>query len=193
MKTTIEFNGITMTHEHSGDTIYLSYNEHYNSKLYLAGYDVVAGRIRLWPPGTECQNFESCPFNKNIYIECKDDPSKLHKFCEMKYLGLVDNPHYVDVCSMLREMVKKFDGCLVVFGDDAAVLITKTKATRLGCAKVTGDILNHVLVRFDDRRVSDYVGFYKINATSIPDKWIYRRDFDDEVAAMCKQLKDVEP
>lgn len=127
-----------------------------------------------------------------FYID-SDDPSKLHKFSGMKYMGLVDNPHYVDACSMLREMVKKFDGCLVVFADDTAVLITKTKAIRLGCAKVTGDILNHVLVRFDDRRVSDYVGFYKINATSIPDKWIYRRDFDDEVAAMCKQLKEVEP
>jgi hypothetical protein len=177
IKTTIEFGGIVMKCNGRG-TIAV---EHLRNALIVYNSDY------------QISSFTYFPFDLPFYIECKEDPSKLHKFCEMKYHGLVDNPNYDISVDRLREMVKKFDGCLVVFADDAAVLITKTKAIRLGCAKVTGDILNHVLVRFDDRRVSDYVGFYKINATSIPDKWIYRRDFDDEVAAMCKQLKEIEP
>jgi len=133
-------------------------------------------------------------FDVPFYIECTDDPSKLHKFCEMKYLGLVDNPHYKKIGDLLREMVKKFDGCLVVCPEDSAVLITRTKPIKLGCANGACHVLRDVLVQFGDRKSSDCASFWKIDANKIPSgAWIYNHDYDQNICALYKQLKDLEP
>lgn len=181
IKTTIEIGGITMTHPGSAGLIEVSRNP---------GCSVMYN--------CDCKEsaFVASDFSKPFYIECKDDPTKLHKFCEMKYLGLVDNPHYKGTFDMIREMIKKFDGCLVYTDDGGSTLITKKHFIRLGCSRGVREVFGHTFTEIKAPCGSGIIGvsFNRIDASKPePRAWSYASSYDKDISAMCEQLEDLDP
>jgi hypothetical protein len=179
IKTTIEFNGITMTYPGPGGLIKVS-RELDCGVMYNCDY--------------QKSTLVSSDFGKPFYFECTDDYSKLHKFCEMKYLGLVDNPHY-KIGDLLREMVKKFDGCLVVSTESQSVLVTQKQLFRLGCSQGVMEVIGCVFagVKYPSGGGIDDISFNRIDASKIPNVWSWAPAYNKAISSLCEQLKDVEP
>jgi len=181
IKTTLELGGITMTYPGADCMVCFGYKQGPTPDTYNCNYMKVP--------------LNNSVFDVPFYIECKDDPSKLHKFCEMKYCGLVDNPHYKGVGDMLRETIKKFDGCLVFFTGSQAVLVTKSNLFHIGCREGVKEVLGYVLteVEFTSGARFGDVTFNRIDASKIPNVWAYLSSGDEGIRSACELLKDVEP
>lgn len=180
IKTTLEIGGITMTCIGARCMIGFSYKQGPTPDTYNCKY--------MKTP------LDNSVFDVPFYIECTDDPSKLHKFCEMKYLGLVDNPHYKKIGDLLREMVKKFDGCVVVsVHNEGSCLVTKEKVIRLGCSEGVGEVIGKMLVGLKESHVSHYTAYTRIDSSRLSPVMIWPSSYDKDIRIMCEQLKDVEP
>lgn len=180
IKTTIEFGGIVMKCNGRG-TIAV---EHLRNALIVYNSDY------------QISSFTYSPFDLPFYIECKEDPSKLHKFCEMKYHGLVDNPNYDIAVDRLREMVKKFDGCLVHknYQTKTSYLVTRENVYSIGCNTGVLQVLGCMLIEIPAPRGDQMAGsaFFRIDASKMPDTWLFEPSYNNDIISMCNKLKDVE-
>lgn len=68
-----------------------------------------------------------------FFVE-SDVPGKLHKFKGVEYLGLVDAPR--DYQKMLKDLLEKFKGALVIFDGQYVMVVHKDTPILSGCSTI---------------------------------------------------------
>jgi len=127
-----------------------------------------------------------------FFVEA-EDPSKLHRFLGMEYQGLVNNPRYKTTGTMLREMIEKFDGCLIIYEKKIAYLITTDKAIEIGCDQGVDELLKPTYTGFEHQKVTESLSLNRIDASKIPAVMVFASCHEDEIRSMYNRLGDVTP
>jgi hypothetical protein len=99
-----------------------------------------------------------------FYIE-SDTHGKLHKFKGVEYLGLVDAP--VDHEKMLRDLLEKFKGALVLVNGGFTAVIYNDKVIASGCSQLAAILADGALGNLDHHLYTDGGNFYKLRANPL--------------------------
>ena len=151
---TIECGGYTITGEAgAGDAMVIA-SENRKPAWYGAG----VGYFTQW--------VGSGPLLRHIFFYVESDtPGKLHKFKGVEYLGLVDAP--VDHERMLKDLLDKFKGALVLMNGSCTAVIYNDKVIASGCRQLAAILSDGALDNLEHHLRLDVGNFYNLSSNPL--------------------------